>query len=109
MMLPLVVDFGRWPSSDVVTVATVLDDPARPAASPWPTRPDHVARTGRCRRCRRRAEHLTRAGLGSTCDRLVNPDRTHLARRTHSSAHDGPDLLDLLAEGRPAVAPASTT
>lgn len=87
LTLPVVVDFGRWPVGSVVTVSTVLDDPDRPAATPRPAQPDYLTRPAR---------PVVRDADGSTCARLVNPDRAVLARRPRTSAHDGPDLLDLL-------------
>lgn len=90
---PLVAPFGRWPrTGPVVDVATILDDPAKPAvplAAPRPVR--------RCQRCRRPAGHLT-DGLGDTCWRRVNvPPRRPRARKPPVVEHAGPDLLDLLA------------
>lgn len=105
-MLPLVAPFGRWPA-ETITVRTLLDDPDRPKASAWPRMPDAYADIpGRCRRCHRSAEHLSREGLGSTCARRDRPDRAHLARRPRMTGQDGPDLIDVLAEGRPAAEPA---
>jgi hypothetical protein len=64
----------------VVTVATILDDPAKGL---------------RCLRCRRRCAR-TIHGLGPRCARLLG--LTFRARRPHEVEHRGPDLLDLLAE-----------
>lgn len=64
----------------VVTVASILDDPAKPM---------------RCGRCRRRCRQLVN-GLGPRCLRRagIRPPR---ARRPRGVEHAGPDLLDLLA------------
>ncbi len=88
-MIPVVVDFGRWPLfGSVVNVATVLDAPGRPSGGPLPP-------VRRCARCGRRCAR-TIGGLGSTCARRAGIRAPH-ARRPRVVDHTGPDLLDLLA------------
>ncbi len=75
-----VAPFSLFTDRRVVTVATILDDPAKPM---------------RCERCGRRCRQLV-YGLGPRCLRRagIRPSR---ARRPHDVDHEGPDLLDLLA------------
>ncbi len=78
--MTVVAPFFLFADRRVVTVATVLDDPAKPM---------------RCERCRRRCRQLV-YGLGPRCLRRagIRPPR---ARRPRQVEHAGPDLLDLLA------------
>ena len=110
-MLPVVGLHARWSKhARVETVTTILGDPDRPDASPFPAAADymHEAPVRYCRVCLRavRKSELV-DGCGPKCARrlgLTQPaQRTANARvpRQIRRSDDGrprPDLLDLLAD-----------
>lgn len=104
MTLPVVVACSRWARGPVVTVSTILDAPGRPGAAFWAYRRREPP-PGRCRDCRRPVVRTPlRQGLGPKCWAKANmqPRRSARPATTPRAApgggHEGPDLLDLLAE-----------
>lgn len=112
-MLPVVGLHARWSKhARVETVVTILGDPDRPDASPFPAAADYMHEAPSVRYCRvclrpvRKSELV--AGCGPKCARklgLTQPaQRTTTARvprqirRPADDERPRPDLLDLLAD-----------